>query len=510
MGTQRPLAELMPAIVAHLNQYLDFSQFNLTLYEMLEGQVRKQVEDSLRKEILSHAALTRALQRIPSINVLRKSTEKLSKVYVEHPSRLADNDTDRDVMSKIVRDSNMNRMLQDANRIYNAQNMFALEPYVQNRQHKMRVLAGHQFLPFSDNPSNPAEMTVFIKFLGPDPTSDNRIKYDDSGQLLQNTQIREIDLFALYSDTEFLIMDGTGTARYDLMEMWQLPVVNPFGRIPFVYRSKSSLQLIPFPNQEAYDITVLVPKLLTDLNYAAQFMSHSIIWTKNTDLTGQEINPDATVNLGDSTEDGDPEMGVIEPSVDIENVLRLIEYELSSYFSTVGIDTKTNGVLDNGRDTSAVGKAIDEGDVTSERKIQTEVFRSVEKDWWALMRDVQDYWSSRNVVDEKRKFSNKFVDTFRIKYAEMKPFKSEKQILEEIEMWRDQKLMTRKQALRTLRPDFTEKQIDDWIAELDKESDDEMDKMMMMPPARNKGEFGDDNDASQDRDPSPNTDDMNG
>ena len=512
MPTQRPLRDMLPDIISHIEQYSEYLQFNLRLYHVIEGQIKEEVEKSLRNEIISTAALNRALQRIPPINILRKATEKLSKVYIEPPVRMADNKTDRDIMHNIARTGSLNQVMAVANFMYNAQNSVAVEPFVQGDKHMFRVLAAHQFLPYSDDPSNPNNMTVGIKLLDTE-TREFLPQIDRNGKLTQKKEIREITIYALYTDQEFLIIDSGGDIRWDKMEAMgiefnqfnEIPSPNPFGRIPIVYRSKSKLKLIASPNQEGFDVSVLIPKLLTDLNYASQFMTHSIIWTKNADLSGQEINPDAIVDLGDtSADDGEPEIGTIDPRVDIPNNIALIEYELQNYFSSVGIKTQSTGMLSNGRDASGIAKAIDEGDTTATRKMQIDVFRDIESELWEIMVPVQNEWAAR--TKENRKFSPSFADTFRIKYAEVRPFKTDKQMLEEIQLWREQKLMTRKQAIRQLRPDFTDSQIDEWIAELDKEGEENLERMLMgMPtsgPERGSdGTFLEGNQAAQEQDP---------
>lgn len=475
MATQKPLRELIPDILEHIEQYTDYMEFNRRVYNVVEGQIKEEVENSLRREIISSAALKRALQRIPPINILRKATKKLSQVYIEEPVRMADNTQDADIMHNIVRLGSLNNKMQDANFIYNAQNCVAMEPFVEKGVIKFRVLAAHQFLPFSDDPVNPQNMTVGIKFLG------NELRqflpvYDDNGKLLEDRKVREVNMFALYTDTEFLIINDSGGVEEQKMMEMGLSDTHNFGRIPIVYRSKSRLQLIPFPNQEGFDVSVLVPKLLTDMNYAIQFMAHSIIWTRNTDLSGQELNPDAIVDLGDSSEaDGDPEIGTVDPKVDIPNIIKAVEYELSNYFSSVGINANTDGVLANGRDSSAIGKAIDQGDTTSSRKMQIDIFRDFENDLMALLQSFQNEVTRQTRLKEPRAFSQQFSDTFRIKYAEVKISKTDKQKLDEIEVWRAQQLMSRKQALREMRPNMSETQIEAWLKEIEDELESDRD-----------------------------------
>lgn len=500
MPTKRPLVELIPDIVQHYNSYQEYLQFNLRLYRMAEGQVKTEVEDSLRQEILSQSALRRALQRIPAINVLKKAVDKLSKVYMESPLRLTNEDADKEIMANIVRDSGLDNVMRDANRILNVHHTFALEPFVENGKHKVRALWAHQFLPFSDNVENPLQMTVFIKLLGNDIKYIEQVGNDKGKRKEAKKEIRMVNILGLYSDQEFLIIDSDGAIREDkMLEMGITSSVNPFGVIPFIIGTRSNSELVPFPNQSAFDITILIPKLLTDLNYASQFMSHSIIWTKNANLEGQEINPDAIVDLGDKTEaNGEPEIGTIDPKVDIDRILKLVEFEMSSYFSTIGIKTSVSGSLSPGKEESGVSKAIDEGDTTAERKNQTEFFREIEQKFWNLMSKVHSIWSKegRLVEGERKLFTDKFVDTFRIKYAEAKTLKSHNQLLEEIKTARELKLMSRRQALRLLNPDYTEDQISEILKEVDDEIENEMD---MMIGSNDDGQFKPGNDKSADQ-----------
>ena len=475
------LKDKIPKIIQHVDDHRDFLQFNYRLYKMYEGQIKKEVEDSLREELISTTAYNRAIKRIPSINIVRKAVDKLAKVYVEPPTRLTDNESDKEIMDNIIKSSDIDVSMTQANKIYNLHRGCLIEPFVKRNKVQFRILAFHQFLPFGDDPTDPTEMTVLIKFLGREKKLVKEIQYDKNGNITTEDEIiKNVEIMALYSDDEFMIIDSTGSLRLDKMaEFGTTSTVNPFGVIPGVYVNSSKFELVPFPNQEAFDISILIPKLLTDLNYAAQFMSHSIIWTKNTDVNGQEFAPDVCINLGDDDADGgSPEMGTINPKVEYESVLQLVEFLMSGYFSSIGIKTSTVGSMMPGREASGFAKAMDEGDVTSERKTQTEFFRNIEHELWEKVSKMQSVWSRDFNLIENRTFSENFAKTFSIKFGEMKIMKSRKQLLDEIKLEKEEKLIGRRQALRLLHPDFTEVQIDKWIEELDKDAEDAMDKMM--------------------------------
>lgn len=483
MATQKPLREMITDILSHYNEHIGILETNKRLYDIWQGQLREEVEKSLRCEIISHAAYSRAIQRIPSINIIKKAVDKLSKVYVENPVRLADNKTDVEIMQNIAKHSDMNNIMRVANEFYNVHGMFAIEPFIQDGIQKLRVLGGHQFLPYSDDPVNQLNMTVMIKLLGSELINFATQAYDDRGNKVTNKDdIRLVTTLALYSDNEFIIIDTTGTVREDKMKAVGVNnSTNPFGVIPFKYGNRSKTELIPYPNKEGLDMAILIPKLFTDLNYAAQFMSHSIIWTKNADISNQELNPDAIVDLGERTEEnGDPEMGVIQPTVDIPNILSMINTELDLYFSSIGIKTNAAASVTPGAESSGVSKALDEGDTTAERKRQVEFFSNVETHLWNLISIMESIWSDAGILTkEVRKFSTDFE--FRIIFAEMKPLKTFKQKIEEIQLLRDQQLISKKQSIKILYPDFSDENVDDWLEELNEENEEAMDAMMSSP-----------------------------
>lgn len=481
MPTSKPLRQLIPEIVQHVQIWKPNLEFNFRLYKILEGQIRTEIENSLAKELISQAAYSRAIQRIPPMNILKRTSDKLSKIYVEPPRRKAVKEQDVDLLNKLDKEICTDVVMDGANKYYNAMFSFALEPYIDEGKHQVRLLAPHQFLVYTDSKTNKTKPTVFIKLLATETKMvDNPIATKDGRRQEPNQRPEIIDIMALYSDNEFMIIDSTGAIRTDKMaEMGITSFSNPFGRIPFVYGKKTLAELMPYPNQPGLDFSVLIPKLFTDLNYASQFASHSITWMRNVAEGGiKEYNPDAILDLGSGDADGQPEIGTIKPEVDIPEQLSLIEKQLGEHLHDIGIRANTNGTLSNGRDASAIGKAIDEGDVSAEKKTQMKYFKKIESDLWALISEMQKVWTKRRGLKERRVFSATFPDEYTIEYSEVKPMKSFKQNIEEVELLRGLSLISRKQSIRRLHPEWSEEEIDTWIEELDKEAEEKMKKMM--------------------------------
>lgn len=480
MKTKRPLKDLIPDIVADFERKRSKMQFDNELYEMHEGQIKKFVQESLAKEMLSKSAYNRAIQRIPSINIPKKVTDKLSKVYAEAPIRFSKND--QELMTEFADLLKLNSEMNYSNQMSNLTKCAALELYVEEQVQKVRVLLSHQFFVFSDSKTSPNKETVFVKLLGQE-YKPRQVFSDITGKLTTNeNDVYLVNILGLYSDDEFLVIDSDGMPRQDKMnEMGITSTKNPFGTIPFVYINKSKSELMPFPNQTTYDLGILIPKLLTDLNYSAQFLSHSVIWTKNSDLQGAEINPDAIVDLGDSDGQGNtPEIGTIDPQTDIDGVLKLIQAQLSMYLSTEGLKAGSVGQLEASNAASGISKIIDESDATEARKSQTEIYRCVESEFWTKFAKMQAVWSLRGEVKKKEVFSPDFSESFSIKFAEIKPLESEKEKYEKMKVARELKLITKKQALKEIYPNLPEDQLNVRLKELEEELQKEKKEMMSM------------------------------
>lgn len=480
MKTRKPLKDLIPDIIQQFERYREQIQFDFELYEMHEGQIKKYVERSLQKELLSKGAFKRARERIPSINIPHKITDKLSKVYAEAPIRLALKD--KEVIDKFSHLLQINSTMGYGNRMSNLNKRCAIELYIEEGMQKARILTAHQFFVYSDSPTSPNKPTVFVKLLGREQKRQDTVSDREGNRVTNEDEITFVDIFALYSEQEFMIVDSDGHARPDKMrEIGITSTKNPFGVIPFIYINKSQTELIPFPNQTTFDMGILIPKLLTDLNYTAQFLSHSVIYTTDADLQGAEINPDAIVDLGTTDAEGNtPKIGTIDPKTDIEGVLKLIQTQLGMYMSTEGLKAGSVGQVEASSVSSGIAKIIDESDATEARKQQTELFRSVEKEFWFTFAKMQDVWSKLPSVKNKETFSNNFIESFSVKFAEIKPLESEKEKFEKIKVAREIKLITKKQALQELYPNLPQDQLEQRLKELEDELKKEKQEMMSM------------------------------
>lgn len=465
MATRKPLRELLPDIMVHIQNHIPYMEYNNRLFLVHEGQLRKEIEDSLRKE-LSPKAYAKAIQRVPSINLLIRIIDKLSRVYSEPVARTPSNDADKPLMQLYEREVGINETMASANKIFNLHKCVALEPFVQDGKPHVRVLPAHQFLPYSDDPVNPLNPTVFIKFMG---QARSLVFTDRDGRKQYPEEVRLVQTYYLYSDDEFLIIDSDGMARDDLMADRQLSGVNPLGRIPFVYINRSDFRLVPLPDTDTLDNTVLIPKLLADLNYAVQFQSHSVFVATDVELPSDlAINPDTVWNVKSSEETRQGRVDTIKPTVDIEQVIRLIEVTLAMWLESRNIKAGDLGQVAPGDAASGVAKIIDESDATQDRQAQCLRFQVAEKALWTLLRDVHNYWVDTQQIEMSR---SKFGEDFSVsaRFGDQKPVVTDRERIETIRIKMESGLMGVKQGLRELYPHWTEDEIARHYAELQEE-----------------------------------------
>jgi hypothetical protein len=460
MPTQRPLRDMVPDIVQHIRNHAEYLRYNNRLFLVHEGQLRTEIEQSLRKELDSDSAYAKAIQRVPSINLLVRIIDKLSRVYSEPVVRTAP--SDQALVQYYEREACVSEKMSSANRIYNLHKAVALEPFVQDGAPQIRVLPAHQFLVYSDDPINPLRPTVFIKFMGKDrcmPFTDR-----DGRKILQD-EVREVQKYYIYSDDEIIIIDSEGQYRSDRMEQAELTGVNPIGRIPFVYINRSDFRLIPVPDTDTLENTILIPKLLADLNYAVQFQSHSIIVATDLEVPADaERNPDVIWELKSTDETKQGRMEAIKPTVDIEQVITLIKATLSIWLEARNIKAGDMGQVAPGDAASGVARIIDEADATQDRMIQCGRFADAERDLWDLLSVVHNYWIDTKQIESGAKFGENF--DLSIRFGEQKPVVSDREKMEVIALKRTNGLMTIRQAVREMYPHFTEEEVDKYVAEL--------------------------------------------
>lgn len=452
------LKDQVPDILAYIRDHQERLTVNNTLFEVYEGALIKYVEKSLQTQLSAQPYMD-AKERIPGINIIRKVVNKLSRIYLEPPMRVPVDPEDKEILDYYTNSMHLNSFMHDSNVFFNLCKNSALEPFIEDGEPKIRVIPSHQFLVMSDDIVNPTRPTVFIKCMGQRYTSTFS---PDTNQ--ETTQL--VNVYWLYTDTEFLAIDETGAVQEE--DMQGTEGVNPYGKIPFIYVNRSRYQLMPNPDTDMLRMGILIPILLADINFAAKYQTFSIVYGIDLDVENLNFGPNALWNFKSDAQGIKPEVGTIKPSADLIEMIQSIQNQLGMWFETRDLKATTVGNVQVENAASGIALLIQNLDTSEDRKVQTRYFQAAEQDLWTLLaKNMHPYWVEAGLIDYPGAWMD---DKVIVKFPEIRPLKTEQELITNVVMKLGEGLVSRRQALQEVYPDFTEVQIDSLIKEIDKDS----------------------------------------
>lgn len=451
-------------------QIINNSKDKLTIYE---GELLPYVERAMMME-LSPSAFERARKRIAPINMLPKIVNKLSTLYNNTVIRVLKEEStiNQDIVDYYKDELRIDDRGQDSNKQLNLNKYTAWEIYISEEGEptpKLRVLPANQFLVYSDNMEDPTKETVFIKILGQYNKNTGLINEADG-----STIFKDVIIYKLYDKDQIIVIDSDGEVRPEFM-VGNEQGINPYGTIPFVYIRKAKYSLIPREDTSDIPMTILIPILLTDLNYATQFMSHSIIYAIDADITNLSGNPDSIwhIKSDDSEiEDGTKKasIGTIKPEVDIDKVLQLIQTELALWLDSKDLKAQGIGSLEASNLASGISKMIDEADTTQAIRSQIEIYREAEAQLWKKLGKMHNIWVQQgfmvNTEINKTTDGELLVNTI---FEEPQVVVNEKERIETIKLKEDSGYTSYSAAVAEANPELSKYEVELLIAEIEED-----------------------------------------
>jgi hypothetical protein len=339
--------------------------------------------------------------------------------------------------------------MHQSNRLYNACRSALIHPYITEDGPKLRVIPNDRFAIYSDNLIDPTKPTMVVLLAGRDD--------------------KKREVYWVYTDTEFAVMKSDETVDYAAMEeMGLADGVNPYGVLPFVYVNQSSLKLVPVPDLDSIRLAEYVPAALTDLNLAALFSSFSITYIKNGEIADPTYAPNALWFLKSDDPEKDVEIGTLKPEVDYQEVLNLIQSELSLWLGSKGIKTGSVGQIAAEQATSGIAKIIDEADTFDVRQGQTVSYAKAEQEMWdMILHKMHPIWVSQGMVENRTIMSSTAEVVTRFSVIPVGTQRS--QLIQEARDEYAAGFTTRNRAIQMLNPQMTYAQIEDLEVDIDEE-----------------------------------------
>jgi len=450
----------IPQLLNHIDKYKSHLAHNEILFNIYEGDLLSYLKADLASQF-SPESFEMIQHRICPINVLIRIIDKLSKIYQQSPIRIIvdGKDNDQELLSWYEEQFKINQKFNIYNEFFNLHKGALAEPYLsKNNKPSIRIIPYDRFLPYSNNKVDPTVPTHII------------VNYGTVKKQINKKESIDINVYAAYTDSEFVIFDEDGLiSKEEMIQIGNPEGVNVFERIPYIYVNKSHNLLIPKQDTDTLKLTKVLPILLSDLNYAVMFQAFSIIYGINVNDENVKMAPHAFWRLT-SVGDGEqkPEIGVIKPQIEIDAVLNLVQSEFSFWLNTKGIKPGSIGQASMENFSSGISKMIDEMDITEARIKQVEAFTDAEEEFWDLLiNHVHPYWRTLGLIDSNLDWT----PGVKIKtiFAEQIPMYNRGQLVKDLKEEVSAGFTTKKIAIRKLNPNLKNEEIDDLISQIDDE-----------------------------------------
>lgn len=434
-------------LVASKKPYLGH---NAMLIDVFEGNLTKYILLELEKQ-LSPQAFKQQMYRLNPTNMLPKIIDKLTNIFQSGVTRevTGGSESDAELLSWYGDKLGINESMNVSNELFNLTKASLIYPYVSRGTPKLRVILNDRFIVHSTDPIDPTNPTCVTLLAG---------KVDDA------------EIFWTWTDEHFIITDSHERVRLDLMSaMGDVDGSNPIGKLPFVYVNESKHNLCPTTDTDLMTMIKLVPIMISDLNLAAFFQCFSILYTIDVNSENLVFAPNAVWPLkSDSTTDKKPEIGSIKPQVDYDQVLNLIQSQLSMWLSTKGIRAGSVGVLTQDNFASGISKLIDEMDTYEARQKQVGTYTKAESELWDLLLNyMHPYWADTGMIDNPARFTS----TAKVKttFAAQLPMQARGTVVRDLRDEYASGFISRRGAMAKLNPEMTSSQLDALIKEIDEE-----------------------------------------
>lgn len=434
----------VPEIV---KEHAKFLHWNCETLDILEGNLNQYIYAELKAQ-LSPQSFTMAQHRISPINIFPKLVDKLTNIYQTTVVRevVDGKKSDEELLQWYQDNMSPNVSMNTANELYNACRASLIQPYVHRGVPRLRSIMNDRFIVVSEDRVDPTNPTHVILIHG---------KLDGK------------EIYHVWSDYEFYIVDSDQKIRTDLMaHMGFAAPINPVGKLPFIYKSESKYKLKPKEDWDTLKMVKVIPVMLSDLNLAAMFQSFAIIYGIDLDDEDIKFAPNAFWRLkSDPTSDKKPEIGTIKPQVDYDQVLRLIESQLSMWLGTKGIRASSVGTLSADNFSSGISKLIDEMDTYEAREKQVSVFTQVEKELWGLiMNYMHPYWIKTAEITNIANWST--GATVKTKFAVQLNPQTRGMMVKDLQAERAAGFISQERAIKKLNPEMSDDDVLELMVEI--------------------------------------------
>lgn len=438
----------MEYLVKHHESHQQLLDNNRIALNILKGNLMPYLCEAVDRQLNPKSAAV-AKERIPPFNLMKRVIDKLSKIYDQKTSRIADpsGPAGNEMVEWYMKSFGGVRSFNAANEYFNTFKYCLWQPVVYKGKPRLRALANDRFLPWSEDNTDPTDPDGILVLLGKSKSISGK----------------ETQEYLAYSDSQIVKFNS----EFELLPIFDNPeYVNEVGRLPFVYTNRSEDQLIPTQDTDMVQMTICMPIIAADLNYALLYQAFSVVYGIDVDDKDLEWGPQTFLRFkSDPNRETKPEIGTIKPQVDISETKDWIIAQISLWLSTRGIRPGTIGTSAEGF-SSGISKMIDEMDTSEDRNKQVGYFLHAEADLWDLMPRMHEIWRARGEIQQSKWPAGVTVIT---NFAEQVPSVRRGEVMDTIKKEMEAGLLDRMSAKKRLDPHMTNEEITEFLARVDED-----------------------------------------
>lgn len=449
-------------------------EVNKKLYDIFKGQLGTYTEQKINEENNSAITKKELNNRLSPINIIPRVVDKLSNVYSKTPTRNM-SEANQELLDYFQSVTDIDVVMQRASEFITLQGACLIEPYLDSEGlPSLRVIPHHQFMVWSDDKVDPTNPTVVVKFMGIERNDQKRVDQQGDTNSLANQYTEDIQLFHAYSDTEFVIFDSTGVFREDLMtEMGFEDTLHGYGTLPMKYLNRDPDMLRPYPDADTLRMSILVPRLLTDLNYATKYMSHTLLYAVGVDPQSiLETGPDSIMFLTPDESNAStgiqPELNALKPTVDSDKAIELIKVQVGMWLDSKGLKPGVVGSVGAESAMSGIAKMIEEAEVINKNDKMKALFRNCERKIFETLAMLQNNtWSAETRTINRAQFIEPLQ--FAVTYPTAKTVEEPEKVINQEKQKLEAGLTSKRRAIKAVHPGITDEEVDNILAEIEAE-----------------------------------------
>lgn len=451
------LLSKVPKILEHIEANQNRLKYNSAIFSMIEGDILSKVYAAIDAQLTGDSAKV-AKDRVPPINVIRKVVDKLSTLYSYEVSRTTEQAKDKEMIDYYIEELDINSIFSGVNENFNAVKYGINEIYYDRNlaQIQVRACEPDLYLPYGDDPIDRTKMTVMIKFMG-------TMTLRKDGAALTGkekpSQTKQANIYLLYSDDELLLIDDSGKPLYNEMAQMGIDSVNNYGVIPFSIVKRSKYSLIPLPDDDMLSMPILIPLLMTEINFAAMFLSNPIIYGVDVDTDKLQVSPLSMWSVKtDRSAQGSGKIDVLRPDPDLAGQSKWIMEQAALWLETKNIKAKhLVSIAQTGSVASGIALLLEEMDTSEDRAKQATYFRAFEADFWYRFGKIHNVLSLAGMIKQVQKFSDNLA--VKASFAPVKIVEDQSQVVARVASAKTAGAMSTEMAVRLVNPALSDDEV---------------------------------------------------